>query len=156
MKSLSLFLSALSNKKHDYLLRIFLSMLSSHLIIFYAMRLSYADLFSFTNYLKAFLINALMLYLLSSIVYRFIRLLEFYFLRSNLKNRDAPLWWRIFAPLLTAIALPTLYFAYNRMYKLETVFFGRSLQQIISLLIILNFYLFYQWQKAQSEKKIKN
>ncbi|MBB2146921.1 hypothetical protein GM921_15560 [Pedobacter sp. LMG 31464] len=143
-------------KYPNYLTKLSFALLAAHLLIVYEDRHTYAVIFTNSYYYTALVINTLMAYVLISIVFRVTRFLDYYYPwgRSYSIRMRRQLVGGVFFPILPAIVLATVYFAYYEINILNTVYFSRYLQQIVLMLIILNAYLFYHWNKLNKQKSI--
>ncbi|MFD0939707.1 LytTR family transcriptional regulator DNA-binding domain-containing protein [Pedobacter boryungensis] len=143
-------------KYPNYVIKLPFAFLSSHLLIVYEEKHTYAVIFTNPYYYSALLINAVMAYILISVVFRITSLLDYYYPwgRSYKIRMPRQLLGGVLFPILPAIILATLYFAYYEINILNTVYFSRYLQQIVFMLIILNAYLFYHWHILSKQKSI--
>jgi presenilin-like A22 family membrane protease len=154
----TMWIKSRSAKQQSHLIRVVFSLISSLLLALSEGEKSYSTIFLTPDYFRTLLINAMMVFLLVSVIYKITYALDCYETTDNSYKKRVrnQFFWGILFPILPAIVITTVYFAYNDINILQTTHFIRFLQRIILLVIILNFYLFYHTHKQNKQNDLRN
>jgi hypothetical protein len=156
MKKQSWYKAAGAANYPNYVIKLIYAVVAAHFIIVYEEKHTYLDIFTSQNYYSALIINALLAYVLVSLVIRITRFLDYHYPwgRSYRIRMPRQLIGGVLLPVIPAVILATVYFACYEINILDTVYFSRYLQQIILMITVLNGYLFYHWHKLNKQKSI--